>query len=320
MTVPYSFGAATSAIPLSQLDSNFNTPITLGNTAIQLGNTVTTLNNMTLANVTISSGNVTITNVSVTTANVTTVNTSTLIATNANVTTGNVTNLISGNVSLTGGSISGTTVSGSTGSFTTLSASSTVTFSGGTANAVAYLNASKVVTTGSELQFDGTNLGLGVTPSAWATITAMQVKNASFSGYSNEAHMNANYYYNAGGKYIASDYATRYVQTAGQHIWFNAPSGTAGNAISFTQAATLTADGDFLVGTTTAFARLSVIVPGGANRNLIQAGVTAATDGLTVKWNNSTSTIRVNIQNLPTSSSGLAAGDLYNDSGTLKVA
>ena len=55
MTVPYSFGTATTAIPLSQLDSNFNTPITLGNTAIQLGNTVTTLNNMTLANVAITS-------------------------------------------------------------------------------------------------------------------------------------------------------------------------------------------------------------------------------------------------------------------------
>ena len=56
MAVPYTFGSATSAIPLSQLDSNFATTITLGNTAIQLGNTVTTLNNMTFANVTISSG------------------------------------------------------------------------------------------------------------------------------------------------------------------------------------------------------------------------------------------------------------------------
>lgn len=55
MAVPYTFGSATTAIPLSQLDSNFATTITLGNTAIQLGNTVTTLNNMTLANVTISS-------------------------------------------------------------------------------------------------------------------------------------------------------------------------------------------------------------------------------------------------------------------------
>lgn len=55
MPVPYTFGSATSAIPLSQLDSNFATAITLGNTSIQLGNTVTTLNNMTFANVTISS-------------------------------------------------------------------------------------------------------------------------------------------------------------------------------------------------------------------------------------------------------------------------
>jgi hypothetical protein len=55
MAVPYTFGSATTAIPLSQLDSNFATTITLGNTAIQLGNTVTTLNNMTLANVTLSS-------------------------------------------------------------------------------------------------------------------------------------------------------------------------------------------------------------------------------------------------------------------------
>ena len=61
MAVPYTFATATSAIPLSQLDSNFATTITLGNTAIQLGNTVTTLNNMTLANVTISSGSTNVT-------------------------------------------------------------------------------------------------------------------------------------------------------------------------------------------------------------------------------------------------------------------
>jgi hypothetical protein len=87
MPVPNSFANVTTSIPLSQLDANFNTPITLGNTAIQLGNTVTTLNNMTLANVTVTSGNVTITNVTVTTANVTTAN----IAT-ANVTTSQILN------------------------------------------------------------------------------------------------------------------------------------------------------------------------------------------------------------------------------------
>ena len=55
MTVPYAFGSATAAIPLSQLDSNFATAITLGNTAVYLGNTTTTLNALTLTNVTISS-------------------------------------------------------------------------------------------------------------------------------------------------------------------------------------------------------------------------------------------------------------------------
>jgi len=63
MPVPNTFANATTSIPLSQLDANFATAITLGNTAIQLGNTVTTLNNMTLANVTVSSGNVTATKV-----------------------------------------------------------------------------------------------------------------------------------------------------------------------------------------------------------------------------------------------------------------
>jgi hypothetical protein len=56
MPVTYTFATATTSIPLSQLDTNFATAITLGNTAIQLGNTVTTLNNMTLPNVTITSG------------------------------------------------------------------------------------------------------------------------------------------------------------------------------------------------------------------------------------------------------------------------
>lgn len=48
MPVPYTFATATTSIPLSQLDSNFATAITLGNTAVYLGNTTTTLGNVTL--------------------------------------------------------------------------------------------------------------------------------------------------------------------------------------------------------------------------------------------------------------------------------
>ena len=78
MAVPNIFGSATAAIPLSQLDTNFATAITLSNTAVYLGNTTTSLGNVTLTNVTISSGNV-----SVTGANVSgTANISTLVTTN----------------------------------------------------------------------------------------------------------------------------------------------------------------------------------------------------------------------------------------------
>jgi hypothetical protein len=90
MAVPYTFANASVSIPLSQLDSNFGTTITLGNTAIQLGNTVTTLNNMTLVNVTVSSGNATFTNVTVSNSTLTNVTISggsanALVLTNANI-------------------------------------------------------------------------------------------------------------------------------------------------------------------------------------------------------------------------------------------
>ena len=51
--VPYIFGNATTAIPLTNLDANFNTPATLGNAAIGLGNTTTTVGNLSLVNITV---------------------------------------------------------------------------------------------------------------------------------------------------------------------------------------------------------------------------------------------------------------------------
>jgi len=137
MPVPNSFANVTTSIPLSQLDANFNTPITLGNTAIQLGNTVTTLNNMTLANVTVTSGNVTLTNVTVTTANVTTANITTAVigtanVTTANVTTANITTGIIATANVTTANITNLIVSG-TGTFAAGSNTApSITFSGDT--------------------------------------------------------------------------------------------------------------------------------------------------------------------------------------------
>ena len=107
------------------------------------------------------------------------------------------------------------------------------------------------------------NLGLGVTPSAWSAATpAYQVLRASLWGAANNAYVGANYYYDGSNRrYIGSDFATEYAQLSGQHAWYTAPSGTAGNAISFTQAMTLDASGNLGVGVTSpaAFGRVAVL-------------------------------------------------------------
>jgi len=103
------------------------------------------------------------------------------------------------------------------------------------------------------------NLGLGVTPSAWSSITALQIKNGFIGGLNNRIYVGANNYYDgSNSRYIATDFATRYYQNAGQHIWETAASGTAGNAITFTQAMTLDASGNLGIGTTTMTQKLNV--------------------------------------------------------------
>ena len=184
MAVPYTFGSATSSIPLSQLDSNFATAITLGNTAIQLGNTVTTLNNMTLANVTISSGNVTITSVTLANANITGTTTlsgltaSTALALDASKNIVSVTNTGTGNNVLAGSPTLTGTVNAASLTLTT-----DLTLSGGTANGVAYLNGSKVVTSGSALTFDGSKLAVSGAGIAGADDRIFTVTNTAANSY-----------------------------------------------------------------------------------------------------------------------------------------
>jgi hypothetical protein len=179
---------------------------------------------------------------------------------------------------------------------------------------------------------DTGNLGLGVTPSvAYGREFSFSADTSSGVGglgarplaAGNNILYLANNAKNTGAftdDYWTSAPASKYAQNQGVHAWYTAPSGTAGNAISFTQALTLTADGNLVAGNTTTSFRINATVASGADRDIFGAQISGASNGFTVKWNHSTTTTRVNIQNLPTSSAGLAAGDLYNDSGTLKVA
>jgi hypothetical protein len=58
--------------------------------------------------------------------------------------------------------------------------------------------------------------------------------------------------------YVFSAPSTRYKLLNGVHSWYTAPSGTAGNAITFTQAMTLDASGNLGIGITTPGAKLDV--------------------------------------------------------------
>ena len=78
------------------------------------------------------------------------------------------------------------------------------------------------------------NVGLGVTPSAWAsTHKAIQLQGGG-SVYNNgaDAYINvaSNSYFNGTNQvYVKTAAATWYIQSAGAHSWYTAPSGTVGN-------------------------------------------------------------------------------------------
>lgn len=135
----------------------------------------------------------------------------------------------------------------------------------------------------------GGNLGLGVTPSAWYTgYTALQVGESAAlfsnrtSADTRTTQLSNNAYLNSGATnwiYAQTDEATRYGQVGGEHQWFNAPSGTAGNAITFTQAMTLNASGQLGIGTATIGSKLQV---NGNSAIGYSASTAAPTNGLAV--------------------------------------
>ena len=98
------------------------------------------------------------------------------------------------------------------------------------------------------------NLGLGVTPSGWAAGSALQMGSTVFSNYSyskNGIAQNA-YYDGTSWRYFGTQAAALYQSDTGAHKFYTAASGTAGTAFTFTQAMTLDASGNLIVGHTSA--------------------------------------------------------------------
>ena len=135
------------------------------------------------------------------------------------------------------------------------------------------------------------NLGLGVTPSAWGsssralqvfTYSALYDFSSGYNGLAGNARHDGSTW-----KYITTNRAISYEQsvTEGNHKWYTAPSGTAGNAISFTQAMTLDASGNLLVGTTT------------NNLGKISVQSSSTKDGISVESNTTSITGQINFRN-----------------------
>jgi hypothetical protein len=116
---------------------------------------------------------------------------------------------------------------------------------GGSTTQVQYNNAGAFAGS-ANLIFDGSNLGVGVTPSAWGSGSkaiqinrnpAGSVTTIAIGDQSNEGFISRNAYHNGTSWiYLISDIATRYeLNSSGGFRWYTAASGTAGTAITFTQ-------------------------------------------------------------------------------------
>jgi hypothetical protein len=178
------------------------------------------------------------------------------------------------NKTITSSSLNSTPIgasSASTGNFTTLGATGVATFSAGTVSAPA------ITTTGDTntgiffpaadtiafteggveaMRIDSSgNAGLGVTPSAWSGRRVLQVGTnialwGNVTGAGTLFLSNNTYFDGSNFRYLNTSGATFYAQgTDSSHTWNTAPSGTAGDAITFTERMRIDSSGNVGIGT-----------------------------------------------------------------------
>jgi hypothetical protein len=133
------------------------------------------------------------------------------------------------------------------------------------------------------------NVGFGVVPSAWnvSGYSALQIRTGSILAGTDDTNFTTNAYYtSSGGGWVRLNTAgiSRYQQYGGNHVWHNAAAGTAGTSFSFTQAMTLDASGNLLVGTTTNAGRVTIYgADSGAVNFALRVRSSGGTDGLIVR-------------------------------------
>ena len=154
----------------------------------------------------------------------------------------------------------------------------------------------------------GGNLGLGVAPSAWVGSLALQVKGvgafyADGETYTYTTGVANNCYQTGNGTWayrVAATSAARYEQNSNAHAWYSSTGAvSAGGAVTFTQAMSLSATGNLSIGTTAQPMRQNVY---GTNNNTVS--------GANI-WNYNI--VGINIRNESTTANTMAG--LYLEGG-----
>jgi hypothetical protein len=195
------------------------------------------------------------------------------------------------------------------------------------------------------------NVGVGVIPSAWGANYKVIESNgnaaAMFAAPSvNGVQLSSNTFHNGTSwTYKTTGEASRYAVNTGQHIWFNAASGTANAAITWTQAMTLNASGNLGIGTaspSTVYARtLHIASPAatsaagvvytdtqsaktyavGINSGFFQwYDVTAATERMRLDTNGNLLVGTTSIAGVASNNKVITNGGVLTNSGNLSVA
>ena len=253
MAVPYTFATATSSIPLSQLDANFATGITLGNTTVYLGNTTTSIGNLTLTNATISS-------VASTFPNSYLANSSVTIG-STNVSLGGTATTIAG-LTLTSPTITGGT---STATQNLANVTGTLAVGNGgtglttlTAGYIPYGNGTSAFGSSANLTWNGSTLQVNTVSTNGLSVQAGPVY---LNGYSAASYISGQASLSSGGTFTAQNSGSGTIGMLGSgDMSFYTNSGlTVGNTFTPTERMRITSAGSVLIGaTSTPFPKLYV--------------------------------------------------------------